>query len=141
MGRYKLNAFQVEKLAPLARDKKYFDGAGLFLLVKKSGSKLWRYKYSFAGKEKTLSIGPYPLVSLKKAREFHTQAMEMLLEGKDPSIEKQKQRHQQSLDSNELTFESIYRAWRDVRAPQLAPATQKKNSCLVEKNLLPYIGN
>jgi hypothetical protein len=56
-----------------AGEKRYklTDGRGLFLLVQPSGGKLWQYKYSFAGKEKRLTLGPYPDVTLAMARERH----------------------------------------------------------------------
>lgn len=88
MGQHKLTATQLRNLKPLTSDKKYFDGAGLYLLVKTSGSMLWRAKYRSAGKEKTLSIGLYPLISLAKARELHTKARQALIDGKDPFYEK-----------------------------------------------------
>jgi len=68
--------------------KKYGDGGGLYLLVKPSGAKLWRYKYRIAGKEKTLSIGAYPELSLKEARTLHEEAREQLAKGVDPSAYK-----------------------------------------------------
>lgn len=51
------------------KQQKFFDGNGLFLLVAPSGSKIWRFKYRFQGKEKLISFGQYPAVSLKDARE------------------------------------------------------------------------
>ena len=54
---------------PGERPQKLFDGHGLYLLVQPQGTKLWRLKYRFAGKEKLLSFGSYPEVSLKEARQ------------------------------------------------------------------------
>lgn len=58
-------------LTAKAKDKQYklIDSAGLYLLVQPNGKKYWRLKYYFAGKEKLLSIGVYPVVSLSEARE------------------------------------------------------------------------
>ena len=52
------------------KPKKMYDGDGLYLLIKPSGSRLWRMKYRYAGKEKLLSLGKYPSVSLKEARDL-----------------------------------------------------------------------
>ena len=73
------------------RDKVYrlSDGSGLHLAVKPSGSKLWQLRYRYLGKEKTLSIGQYPVISLADARRKRDEAKLLISEGKDPSIEKQ----------------------------------------------------
>lgn len=65
----KLNARQVETAKPGEKDYKLPDGNGLILLVKTSGAKYWRYRYTFAGREKMLALGVYPAVSLAAARE------------------------------------------------------------------------
>lgn len=64
---------------------KLFDGGGLFLLVEPRGSKLWRYKYRFEGKAKTISFGAYPEVSLDDARLQRQEARLLLDAGVDPS--------------------------------------------------------
>lgn len=76
------------------KDKAYklTDGRGLYLLVQPNGSKLWRMKYSFMGREKSLAFGRYPEVGLAKARKDHLAAKELLAEGRDPSFEKQANR-------------------------------------------------
>src|SRR5205807_8145148 len=69
-----------------AKSKPYklSDGEGLFLLVMPSGSKYWRMKYFFRGKEKTLALGVYPDVPLADARDSRAQARRLLAAGKDP---------------------------------------------------------
>jgi len=59
---------QIKQIKPKDKDFKLFDGEGLFLLVTKRGSKLWRLKYCFDGKEKLLSLGSYPKITLSQAR-------------------------------------------------------------------------
>ncbi len=72
------------------RDKPYklADSGGLFLLVKPNGSRLWQQKYRYLGKERLLSHGSYPAVSLAKAREKRERAHEVLAEGRDPAVQK-----------------------------------------------------
>jgi hypothetical protein len=64
------------------------DGAGLYLLVRPTGSKAWQFRYQFFGKEKLLSIGTYPVLSLADARKKRGEAKGMLADGLDPSIQK-----------------------------------------------------
>lgn len=80
----KLNARQVETAKPAEKDYKLPDGNGLILLVKTSGAKYWRYRYTFAGKEKMLALGVYPAVSLAAAREKRDEAVRNVAAGVDP---------------------------------------------------------
>ena len=67
-----LSNFAVTKAKPKERPYKLSDGAGLHLLVETNGSKLWRFRYRFAGRENMLTFGPYPIVSLASARDKRT---------------------------------------------------------------------
>ena len=70
------------------KQQKLFDGSGLFLLVFSNGSKVWRFKYHFQGREKLISLGAYPVVTLKDARDKAADARKALSNGKDPSAER-----------------------------------------------------
>jgi len=99
-----------------AADKPYklFDGAGLFLLVQPGGSKLWRLKYRFGGKEKLLAIGSYEkCVSLKKAREERDKARDQLVEGIGPGAAKKKEKHAEQ-EQSENTFRAIALNWAET---------------------------
>lgn len=109
-------------------------------MVKSNGTKLWRYKYRFAGKEKTLSLGSYPTITLAIARELHTDARKQLARGQDPSLEKQQLRLHITTANTSQTFEAMYRGWTEARQQHLATATLKKNKCIIENNITPYIG-
>lgn len=80
----------VRQAKPSEKERKLFDEKGLFLLVTPKGSKLWRLKYRHLGKEKKLSLGAYPEVSLKRAREKRDEARAALFDGKDPSAERKR---------------------------------------------------
>ena len=69
--------------------QKHADGGGLYLHVSPTGGKLWRMAYRFDGRQKTLSLGAYPAVSLKDARQKREEAKELLAKGIDPSAHKQ----------------------------------------------------
>ena len=72
---------QIRNLKPAEKAKKYADGGGLYLYVAKTGSKLWRMAYRFNDKEKLLSFGEYPIVSLKDARTKRNEAKKLLADG------------------------------------------------------------
>ena len=89
---------------------KLFDGQGLYLEVTPAGGKLWRLKYSFQRKEKRLSFGAYPIVSLKDAREKRDEAKRHLADGRDPGAVKQAEKaraYALAADS----FEVVARDW------------------------------
>ncbi|MGR3716504.1 MAG: tyrosine-type recombinase/integrase [Thermohalobaculum sp.] len=69
-----------------ARERSYklSDSGGLYLLVNPIGSRLWRFKYRYDGREKLLSFGPYPVTTLRKARVKRDEAKALLLDGRDP---------------------------------------------------------
>ena len=75
----KLAEVKIKGAKPTSQKYKLSDGGGLYLEVTPAGGKLWRYKYRFNGKEKLLSLGKYPDVSLKKAREKHQKARQHLI--------------------------------------------------------------
>ncbi len=89
---------------------KLADGNGMYLLVNANGSKYWRMKYRFAGKEKVLSIGVYPDISLADAREKRSEARKILAAGNDPSEVKKEEKLALQI-SQKNTFEAIAREW------------------------------
>lgn len=84
-----LNDLQCRTAKPAPAPRKLFDFDGLFLLITPSGSKLWRFKYRIKGKEKLLSFGAYPGVSLAQARAKRDAARSQVSAGIDPSADRQ----------------------------------------------------
>ncbi|MDA1189644.1 MAG: Arm DNA-binding domain-containing protein [Chloroflexi bacterium] len=80
----RLTATAVDRARPEKKPYKLADGGSMYLLVHPSGSKYWRYDYSFDGKRKTYALGVYPDTSLASARKAHLQARESLASGTDP---------------------------------------------------------
>ena len=104
--RMKLGDLKIRNASAGERPFKMADGGGLYLLVNPNGSKLWRLKYRFLGKEKTLAIGPYPEVSLAKARKARDAARELLAEQRDPG-EERKARRKEALEERQRTFRQL----------------------------------
>ncbi len=101
-----LTEMKIRHAKPREKPYKLYDSQGLFLQVYPNGSKLWRFKYVFAGKHKLISLGRYPVVSLAKAREKRNEARQLLLEGRDPSIERQKRKA-----ARLVTFARVANEW------------------------------
>ena len=85
-----LKSLEVENARPRDKPYKLSDGDGLHLVIQPTGSKLWRFRYRFMGKENTLGFGSFPEVTLASARGKRTDARKLLAEGKDPSQQKKR---------------------------------------------------
>ncbi len=111
------------------KDKRYkkVDQRGLYIEVEPNGSKLWRYKYTFRGKEKRFSLGRYPDVSLAAARRKQEDARRLLGEGIDPSAERQRQQLIASISAANV-FGDVAREYiqRKMIAEQRAEVTVTK---------------
>lgn len=105
-----LTDIQIKKVKPANKDQWLTDEKGLRLLIKPNGSRYWRMKYRFAGKQKTLALGVYPDVSLKMARLEREKARTMISEGVDPNeVKKQEKRKYIMGDHN--TFSVLAQQW------------------------------
>ena len=101
-----LSDAKVRNLKPKEKPYKTADYDGLYVLTKPNGSKLWRFKYRLKGKEKLLSIGSYPEISLQEARVKRDEARKQIVKEKDPNEAKQEKKLQERItDSN--TFSKI----------------------------------
>src|SRR6516164_11804850 len=91
---------------PATAPRKLSDGGGLFLLVnpKPAGSKLWRLAYRFGGKQKSLALGVYPMITLKHAREKRDEAKELLAANIDPSTQRRLDKLSTSIGN---TFQAV----------------------------------
>ncbi len=135
-----LSDVQIRNAKPTEKARKLTDGGGLHLMVTSQGSKLWRLAYRFAGKQKTLAIGAYPIVSLEKARQARTAAKKLLAEGVDPGEAKKEEKRKRKLAS-ENTFEAVADEWlRKLRREKRAPTTLVKNEWLLSL-ALPTLGH
>lgn len=135
-----LNDPKVRNAKPEAKSRKLFDGEGLYLEISPTGGKWWRLKYRFNGKEKRISLGTYPKISLAEAREERRKAKNKLAEGTDPSAAKQAEKAQRKAALTN-TFESAARAWLEHRAEAWTERTRTIIWASLERYALPSLGN
>ena len=112
----------IKNAKPKERPYKLSDSGGLYAEITPTGGKHWRMKYRYDGKEKKLSIGSYPTISLKLARVAREQAKEKLAQGIDPSAAKQQakaDRQAQAVEAELLayTFEQAFNDWHIFKQP------------------------
>lgn len=131
-----LSEIQIRKAKAADRPYKLADGEGLFLLVQRNGSKLWRMKYRYHGKERLLSFGSYPGIGIAAARELRRIAKGALAEGKDPMV------HKPGRDFDDgKTFKTVASMWHNNRASSLDPAHAERVWSRLERDVFPQLGD
>jgi integrase len=129
----------IRKTKKPAKPTKMMDGRGLFLLLAPSGGRWWRFRYNFAGKEKLLSLGTYPDVSLKAARDARDDARKLVAKGIDPSaVRREEKRATQEAAAN--TFTTVAREWLDNVKPKWAAIYHHDTTARFESYVFPDIG-
>lgn len=133
----RLTEFAIKHAQPSEKIRKLFDGGGLHLFITPQGGKYWRYRYRHQGKDCTLSLGTYPKITLKNARQCHREAQSLLEQGINPHDEKQRQKRKAGqATSRQLTFEHIAREWYGHQRPQWKNA---KHAQQVINTLVQYV--
>lgn len=129
----------IRNAKPKEKSYKLFDGSGLYLEISPSGGKWWRWKYRFAKKENRLSLGVYPLISLKEAREKRDENRKLLGNGIDPSKHRQitKTLAAERLANN---FEAIAREWCTKHSNRWTPHHVAIILRRLEQNIFPWLG-
>lgn len=131
-----LTATQVKQVKPKDKAFKLSDGRGMYLLVQPNGSKYWRFKYRFGGKEKTLALGVVPDVSLIKAREKLQAARELLQDNKDPGEEKKLNKLLLTQKTGN-SFENVANEWFEVRMSDRSEKHRKRTMSALKRDLYP----
>ena len=117
----------INNAKPAEKKWKLYDTSGLFLIVAPSGGKWWRFKYRFEGKEKQLSIGTYPKVSLTEARVLRDNARQLLKQGVNPSevrkAEKAERKQAESVitPSVRCMMDGVIELWKGTNVMRLSP--------------------
>ena len=135
----KLNARQVDAAKPREKAYKLADGAGLYLEVVPSGSRYWRMKYRFNGKEKRMAFGVYPAVSLAQARALRDEAKKKLAEGIDPSFAKKEEKLVRDVQLSN-TFQAVALEWHGTKVSRWSEGYASDIIEAFNKDIFPYIG-
>lgn len=136
----KLDAKTVKNLAADPnQDKKYSDGGGLYLLVKKNGAKYWRlnYRHPVSKKQNTLALGTYEQLSLQQARIKREEAKMVLANGIDPAEQRNNKKREQ-VEKLENTFSKFAAEWLELR--KLENKVDSETIRKLNKDILPFIG-
>jgi integrase len=133
-----LSELKVRTAKPQKSTYKIFDGGGLFLMVTPSGGKLWHFKYRFVKKEKKLTFGVYPEISLADARTRRDEARRQLARGIDPAAVR-KAKKQAKTEETE-TFEVIAREWHTKFAHTWTAGHATKLLSAMTRDLFPWLG-
>ena len=134
-----LNDREIKSAKAREKDYKLSDEKGLYLLVTKAGGKLFRLKYRYQGKEKKLSIGSYPDISLKVARGIRDDARTKLADGIDPSLFKKTLKETQR-SNLENSFEVVALEWFSIKQKDKATGTKERVNNIFNRYLFPMLG-
>jgi integrase len=135
-----LSDMQCKNAKPNAKRYKLADFEGLYLEVMPSGTKTWRIKYRFHGKENSISIGTYPHLSLAGAREQKVTIKGQLLKGINPLLAR-REKEQTDLIAANTRFEDVAREWHEKQAVKWSPRHAQTILHRLEKYVFPFLGD
>lgn len=130
---------KIRQAKPKEKAYKITDEKGLYLEVRPNGSKWWRHKYRFTGKEKLISHGVYPEVTLAEARAARDEARRLLREGIDPSQLRKSVKREQAKELQN-TFKLLAAEWFEKQRSTWAQSTADKRQGLINNDLNPWLG-
>jgi integrase len=129
----------IRNAKPSIKPYKRFDAGGLYLIVNPTGRKWWRFKYRFAGKHQLLSLGTYPEVSLKEARDARDEKRKLVAAGIDPSAERKAAKA--ALVRREAGgFEAVAREWFEKFSANWEPSHAHTVIRRLERDVFPWLG-
>lgn len=135
-----LTAAKIRNAKANTKPVKLVDGHGLYLEVKPTGAKLWRYRYRIAGKENLYAVGEYPAMSLAAARAERDRARELVKQGIHPAHHRQAERLA-SRAAAANTFEAVAREWIGKKKSGWTPYTLRQVERFMAADVFPYIGS
>ena len=138
-----LTATQIKQAKPKEKDYKLSDGGGLYLLVTKAGGKHWKLKYTYERKEKKLSLGAYPDITLLKARELREDNKQLIANGINPNELKKEKREIQKTEAikNLNTFKNIALERLEKIRDDISEPHYKRSYNSLKNDVYPYIGD
>jgi integrase len=130
----------IRNAKPCLKPVKLFDERGLFLLITPAGGKWWRFRFRFDSREKLLSLGVYPDVGLKEARNRRDAARKLLAEGIDPGTDRKAQKAVKQ-DRVANSFEVVAREWYEKFSPNWVNHHGQRVIRRFERDIFPWIGS
>ena len=137
-----LDNTQIKNAKPKEKEYKLFDGGGLYILIKPNGSKGWRLKYLFEGKENRLSLGVYPLVGLADARIKRDEFKKMVASGINPSDMRKENKAQIQIELAEESnsFENVANEFLEKQKLRIGEKTHEKKVGRLKNHVFGPIG-
>ncbi|MFV1874088.1 MAG: tyrosine-type recombinase/integrase [Oleiphilus sp.] len=136
----KLTNIKINNTKPTNRTQKFGDGNGLVFVQKPNGSKLFHFNFRLDNRQRTISFGEYPEVSLEKAREMARETKALVKKGVDPTIHK-KQKNIEATKARLETFEAVARDWYKIKTAQYTEGHRKRCLRMLEIHLFPEFGD
>ena len=130
---------EIRNAKPSEKSRRLFDGKGLHLLINPDGSKYWRLKYVYEGKERRMSLGLYPETSLAEARNLAIKERRKLKDGIDPATARKADKQARRAKAAN-TFEAVALEWYKRKLATWAPATARKVDEALKIDLIPSLG-
>lgn len=130
---------KIRNTKPGPKPAKLADGGGLYLEVRPTGAKLWRFRYRIAGKENVFAIGEYPGIGLAEARAEHGKARALVKRGVHPSHNRQAERLSSQV-ANANTFEAVAREWISKKSPRWTAYYLRQVTRFLESDVFPHVG-
>ncbi|MFT3816652.1 MAG: integrase arm-type DNA-binding domain-containing protein [Rubrivivax sp.] len=143
----------IRKAKPGDKPRKLFDGAGLYLELRPTGGRWWRFKYRFGGKEKLLSLGIYPEVGLSLARQRRAEARRLIAIGVDPSDHRKAARQADAVAARAQarceaglpalgSFKAVALQWlSEVHEAKVSPRYAARSRQQLEADVFPWLGD
>lgn len=135
-----LTDLKIRSTKPSDKPVKLPDGHGLYLEVRPTGSKLWRYRYKIDGKENTFALGEYPAVTLQDARQAREEARALVKAGIHPAHARQASLAAQVKD-NKDTFRAVAKEWIESRRANWTPYYCKQVESYMDRDVFPKVGS
>lgn len=132
-----LTDIRIRNLKPREKPYQVADGEGLVLEVRPSAQKAWLFRYRIYGRQEKLSLGPYPEISLSRARELHFEARKLVAESKSPA--KLKQSEKKRLSDDLQTVRGLSKAYIEFHVSKLASASRAR--AYINQKIIPAVGN
>lgn len=135
-----LTALQCQNAKPKNKPYKIHDVNGLYLEIYPHGKRHWRFRYTIHGKEKRISLGPFPEISLSEAREKVFEQRKLVVSGTDPSLLRQENKRQADYQASQ-TFELVAREWHALKCDSWSEGYARNIMHRFEADIFPVIGN